>query len=185
MPIILFNVKWMSFNIALAFAGVLFALFFLRTKGFLKFLFFILWVLFLPNTIYLATDMQYFLDQFIVADFLLKIILLGQYSLVFILGIITFMVGIKPLEKVLKYQFKKDKELINIANILINFTIAFAVILGKVERVHSWYVFTDPKRVIESSIKILSSQNLIILIFLIGILINLVFFQFKKLKIFK
>ena len=186
MPIVVENLGWMFFNIALAFIGVGFAYLFLGTKkGLLKLLFFILWLLFLPNTIYLLTDLQYLPEQFMKVNSADKFILVFEYLSLLILGIFTFMFGINPIEKKIKKEFKKDKTAIVLSNIAINFTISFGVVLGKVERVHSWYVFTDPKGVIESSIRVLSDQGLVILIFSFGVIINIVFFYFKKFRVFK
>jgi uncharacterized membrane protein len=64
MGVFLFNIDWMSFNVMLALLAVLFGFFFMQAKGkILQYLFGMLWFFFLPNTIYLYTDLQHILQQ--------------------------------------------------------------------------------------------------------------------------
>lgn len=179
MDILLDNLSWMTFNALLAFLGLIFGLIFLRVRHFfIRGLFFILWILFLPNTIYLVTDLQYFPEQFAVLGFSNQAMLLAQYMIIFLLGIITFVAGLSPLEKILSKI--KDKILVSLIIIFSNYLIAFAVVLGKIERISSWYVFTEPQNVIKSSLNVLESPILLAAIIVFGTLINLIYFAFRK-----
>lgn len=179
MDIILFNIIWMSWNIFLAFAGVFFGFMLVKSKKlFLKIPLFILWFLFVPNTIYLITDMQYIPNQLAEIENQYKNLLLLQYLFLFFAGIFTFIAGIYPLDKLLSKN--KDRQLKIFSLFLINYLIAFGVALGRFERVNSWEVFTDLEKVIVSSLALLNSKEIMLLIFLFGSLSTMIYFLYKK-----
>lgn len=175
MDLLEYNLSWMLFNVALALVPVLITVilnqkFSKATNIFLL----LIWFLYLPNTIYLLTDIQYFPEQFIESVFFTKIALIMQYSFLMILGIVAYMISLRPFEKfVLKNKNLKSQK--DFWYVGLNFIIAFAVVLGKVHRVHSWYVVTDPLRVINAVISTISSIELLLLVFFFGILTNLIF----------
>lgn len=182
MEIILDNILWMSFNVFLAFLGVIFGFLLYYSKNkLLKWLFFILWILFIPNTIYLTTDLQHLPGQLIKLEFINQSIVTIQFIIIFVLGITTFLFALYPFQRAL-FQLT-NKSNVNIILFFINYSIAFGVFLGKFYRVHSWYVFTDPQNVITSSIHLLNSSNILFLVFLFGSIINIIYFLLNsKLK---
>lgn len=180
MDVLLRNSNWMLENISLAFLGVAIGWTFLyMKKTHFKIFFFILWLLFVPNTIYLVTDLQYLPKQFINADNFIRLILLAQYVLILFLGVATFILGLRPLEKILS-KFKKNTFLVISTIAVVNFLIAFAVVLGKFQRTNSWYVFTDTQRVIEDSTALLAGPNMVMKIIIFGIFCNILYFSFRK-----
>lgn len=187
MPIIIDNLYWMGINIILAFLGIAFGwMFFYTRRPLFSFIFFILWVLFIPNTIYLITDLEYFPKQWLSMDLLGKLILFIQYGILASLGVITFIIAMYPVDKVFtKLHLKKRKSLKFIILLLVNFFIAFGLILGKFQRTHSWYIFTDYKRVVEDTITVFQTPILLILVFFFGIVLNLTYFGFKNVIHFK
>jgi uncharacterized membrane protein len=71
---------------------------------------------------------------------------------------------------------------------IFNTLIAFGVALGKVERTHSVYLFTQPGRVLSDIGSLLMRENAIITIIVFSLLCNVVFFSFytivvKQLKL--
>src|SRR3989337_2974809 len=126
MDIVAYNLSWMSFNLALAILPVIFmVLFFTLRNRFLKGIFFILWFLFFPNTIYVLTDVEHIIRQWPE-----------------VVGLCAFLIALFPFEKQLqKYTTKQVTILLIIGY---NFLIGFAMILGKVERVHSIDIFLHP-----------------------------------------
>lgn len=64
--------------------------------------------------------------------------------------------------------------------LIFNFAIAFAVVLGKIERTHSWYVFTQPVRVVSDVVSILTNYWLIGFVVSFGVFLNLIYFGFRK-----
>ncbi len=181
MDVLTENIFWMIFNIGLALLGMSFGLIYMNAKSrLLKSIFLVLWFLFLPNTIYMVTDLQYLPSQFIAANLEIQFFLIVQYSFLIVLSIVTYFIGIKPLEVILKSRFKKDEETRRVITIAANFIIGFAVVLGKVQRTHSWYVFTNPSRVLHDGLTILNSVPLVIAIILFGVLFNLIYFSVKN-----
>lgn len=178
MEIFLANFAWMIPNLALACMGFLFGLLYLRSKSTLfRIPLFILWILFLPNTIYLLTDWEHYFAQLTVADFIGVVLLTAQYLFLTGMGILTYFAGMIPLEKL--FRRAKIKHY-SFAFLVVNFVIAFAVVLGKVERTHSWYVFTQPWRVVQDVLHLLTTPPLVFTVIFFGILFNLIYFAFRK-----
>ena len=172
----------MVFNLILASIGVGLGYVFLGTKQPLfKFIIFLLWILFLPNTIYLLTDLQHLPDQFYRIDNEYKITLMFQYVLLLSFGIISFVVGLWPLEKfILSFKTRERRQISFYSIILMNFLIGVGVVLGKELRTHSWYVFTDYTRVLEDLKAFISTPVYIVFALSFGILGNLIYFAFNN-----
>ena len=176
MEIFFSNLKWMSENIGLALLGVLSCFLFLKTKKlFFKTIFFIFWLLFVPNTIYLFTDILYLPAQILKVSILYQVGLVIQYLILIILGFITYISSVYPIE-VFFEKNKKDKKLTLVFIFLFNFLIAFAVALGKIQRTHSWYIFNDPLRVFTDFYKSLSSFEIMFFVFIFGLVLNILYF---------
>lgn len=181
MPIIYFNLEWMSFNIILALFGVIFAyLLFKSSNLFSRIVFFILWLLFIPNTTYLLTDLLHLPRQFGRLESSLQPILIVQYIFIVLMGLTTYFLSFNFFEKSLT-RLNLSSNFKSIIIILLNYPIAFGVALGRFERVHSWFVVTDPSKVFQSSISLLSSLEMMTVILLFGSLMNLLYFLLKQL----
>lgn len=179
MEIVLENLGWISENIALAFLGVVFGWAFLyMEKKYLRAFLFLLWLLFLPNTIYLVTDIQYLPAQWQETDIIARLALLIQYVTLFSLGIISFLLALYPFEKVL-FKFRKNDFLVLGTLLVLNFLVAFAVALGKFQRVNSWEVFTEPSRVLISIQVLLSSPDTVTKIVIFGIFCNILYLSLR------
>ncbi len=174
------NINWMSLNILLACLGVLFGLIFIYFKSwYLKIPMFILWLLFIPNTIYLVTDLQHFSRQFYAATTPLEeVALFIEYIFLFIFGLVTYLFGMYPLQKIFPIFRRRQNPLFIPVVIIFNILISFGVALGKIERTHSLYIFTQPSRVFEDIMTLLARENAILVICLFALLCNVVFFSF-------
>lgn len=180
MPILVYNVSWMLYNCFLAFLALGFSYFFLVSKNtIIKIIFGILWVLFLPNTIYIFTDLVHLIDQWPFLSPSYRIPLLVQYSILETVGLVTFFFSLYPFEKIILpknlHKRKKVRYLI-----IFNFFIAFAMVLGRVERINSWDVVLRPAAVISSAFHVLFSLNLLGLLFLFGLFCNCFYFLFRN-----
>ncbi|MGH7203821.1 MAG: DUF1361 domain-containing protein [Candidatus Levyibacteriota bacterium] len=179
MPTILFNDFWMTVNAMLAFLAVLLGYFFLRSASpTLKVLFGISWLLFLPNTIYIFTDLQHLVSQWRQVTPAVDPLLILQYTVLQIIGVVTFILGFRPFEKIINYfsVLKKKKLQVTVA---FNFLIAFGMVLGRVERINSWEVVSNPIRVLVSSFHVLTSLQLLGLTLLFGVVCNIIYFLFR------
>lgn len=181
MDIFLFNLDWMSLNLFLAFLGVLFGWLFLKARNrFLQILFFLLWFLFVPNTIYLVTDLQYIPEQWEKVNVFFKLLISIQYFILVLLGPITFILGMYSVDKVFReIHLRKKSKLRILILITLNFLIGFAVVLGKFLRTNSWHVFTEFPRVVSDAVALLSDQNLVALALGFGIFTNFIYFGYK------
>lgn len=173
------NLDWMTLNVALAVLGLVFGLLFIYIKEkFLKWVFLVLWILFIPNTIYLITDIEYLPKQLVRQNFTFQFLLFLQYLSLVVIGIGTFIYGLSPFDKL--FKGKKNNELKAMIIFALNFLIAFAVVMGKFQRTHSWYVFTDPFRVYRDTLVTLNSTQLMIYVLLFGFLFNAIYFFLKR-----
>lgn len=180
MDTFLFNLEWMIPNAALASLAVVFALGYLYVRPLLlKIPLFILWFLFLPNTIYLLTDIEYLPKQIMQSESLDHLIIFSQYVILLVIGVLTYFGGLLPLKSIFK-QLKVKKQNQQLAVFVLNFAVGFAVILGKVERTHSWYVFTQPLRVVEDVFSVLTTPFLLICVIGFSVLFNVVYFSFYR-----
>lgn len=178
MEVLLENIGWMSLNITLAFVGVMFGYLMQSRHPIFKIIFLILWLLFVPNTVYILTDIIHIPEQASQLGWVNQIILLTQYIVLISLGVLTFLISMRLFEKTLPKV--KDKSMHNLILVMTIYLIAFGVMLGRIHRANSWEIFTAPQRVIESSITLFSSPSTLLIIFLFGTLVNLIYFGLKK-----
>src|SRR5207248_1183184 len=113
----------------------------------------LLWLLFLPNTIYIFTDLEHLIDQWPLLHPFFRIPLLLQYIFFELVGIVTFVIALIPFEKIILPLKLLKKRKIPVL-IIFNFLIAFGMVLGRVERINSWEVFTSPLKVTISAIHV-------------------------------
>lgn len=176
MEIFSFNAHWMTFNSFLAILAVIFGYFFLRTPNHtLKVIFGVLWLLFLPNTIYLFTDLYHILGQWDRVTFMQSFVLAFQYAFLQVIGVVTFILGFHPFEKIVAYFAVLKRNKIK-AIVAFNFLIAFGMVLGRVERVNSWEVFTNPLNVLSSAFHVLTTPQLILLTIMYAFVCNFIYF---------
>ncbi len=182
MEILIKNLDWMAFNVMLALLGLIFAwLFYYAKNRFFSVVFFILWILFVPNTIYLITDLQHIYTHWYKVPSFLKIILIAQYVTVATLGVLTFIASMYPINKVFKQLNINHNPLLKALMVIIfNMLIAFALILGKYERTHSWYIFTNFPRVLDDVLSVMTNPILFSMVILFSIVINLTYFAFRN-----
>src|SRR5579884_1862338 len=177
MRIILSNISWMGFNILFALVAVLFAWLMKRTRRtLLRILYGVVWIIFLPNTLYLLTDIVHFFRNMHRVDGMGKIIVVLQYLLLVLLGIITFFAAVYPAEKVAVEKMKWNRI---VFILLINGLVSFGIILGRVERTNSWYFVTNPPRVLHDSMQLLTSLNFVLLILLLALLSTLLYLALR------
>jgi len=178
MRIILSNFSWMGFNILLAFVAVLFGWFMKRARWtLLRILYSLIWIVFLPNTLYLLTDIVHFFQNMHNVQGMGKFILVFQYLLLVLLGVITYYAAVYPAEKVAVEKLKWN-QLIFI--LLINGLVSFGITLGRVERTNSWYLVTNLPRVLHDSMELLTSLNSVFFIVCFSLLSTLLYLTLRR-----
>lgn len=169
----------MSFNIFLAVIPVIFGwLMYLSRNRLLRYVYGLLWILFLPNSIYLFTDITNLIRQWGRVVDPVKLVFVFQYCVLVALGLLTYILALYPFERHLQKSrgFKKKYSPEKVI-IVLNFIIGFGLTLGRVERVNSWEVFTQPQNVITAGFNILFSPELLVLTLLFGLFGNLLYFS--------
>ena len=139
----------------------------------------VIWLLFIPNALYILTDITHMLRQWNLVGDAIKILLAFQYTLFIFLGIILFILAFYPFEKLLVKLLLKRRNAIVALLVVINFIIAFGVAMGRIERTNSWEVFINIKKVINDGINILTSLEAMALVIFFGILGNIIYFCLK------
>ncbi len=124
-------------NLLLAWIPVILALIIPKDKRttFVNFLCFV-WLLWLPNTLYMITDLKYFRADKKV-DLWQEVAFFGIYAF---LGFLLYGVAVYILWEKLKFG-KKWMAIITVLTII-------GVLIGRVLRWNSWDVFTDPGKII-------------------------------------
>jgi uncharacterized membrane protein len=182
MSVLLDNTSMMGFNIFLALIPILFGWLILKTQQkFLRVAFALIWFSFLPNTLYILTDLRYIPEQLNAINYFGKIVLALQYIIYEMIGLSSFILALYPLEKTLLIsQWREKKFLLTFCLIAFNFFIGFGMVLGRVQRINSWDIFIDIPKVINASLQILSSLELLLLGLLFGLFANFFYFLFRK-----
>ena len=182
MEIFLHNFNFILFNSFLALVPVLFGWLMSKANSvFAKVWTGFIWFIFLPNTIYILTDIAYLFEDLPKVSNLFRAILIIQYSLFTLFGIMTFVIATYFFQKLLQRKNnKRIKSTTILAIFILNFTVGFGVVLGGIERTNSWQIFTDPIRVKNDVFSILSSQEMLLISAGVGILANAIYFLCVK-----
>lgn len=179
METLLLNSIWMTYNLCLGLIAVIVGWLAIKKSYFwLRITFGFVWLLFMPNTLYILTDLIHLIKQMNIVGDGIKSLLVLQYELLIVLAIMLFICGLYPFEEFLTKILPKRKYLI-LALITINFVIGFGVVLGRVEQVNSWEVITYTNKVVEGSIRVATSFRYMMLAIFFGVLGNIIYFALK------
>ena len=182
MMILLNNISWMGWNVILALIPPIFGwLLFITRQKVLKVIFALIWFLFLPNTLYLITDLPHIIWQWHQMHHAGQIVLALQYITLVLIGLITFLLALYPVEKaLLRSSWLKKKSLVSLFIIMTNFLLGLGIVLGRVQRINSWDVIVDIPKVIGASLSIFNSLELILFVLFFGVFANVYYFIWRK-----
>ncbi|NUN64384.1 DUF1361 domain-containing protein [Pseudanabaena biceps] len=143
-----------------------------------------LFILFLPNAPYIITDIIHFVDDSRSLDISsngIIFVLIPQYMAFLLIGFQCYVVSMINLVNYLtKIKLIKNPLW---TEITITFICAIAVYWGRVNRLNSWDVFTQPRFVIKEAISNLESHNFFFGTVLFFIVFSILYFFFKWLNI--
>ena len=129
----------------------------------------ILWLLFYPNAPYLLTDFFHLealniyelttTFNFILKDWIVFSIITCGLLFGFIIGVISLLRVVKKLQLTF---FNNESSIKTFAFILlITFAAGFAIYLGRFPRLHSHYIFTEPKYIVNIVIQSININSVI------------------------
>lgn len=172
----------MSFNVILALIPIVFGILMYRNKNIIaKVGFGLIWFFFLPNTVYLLTDIINFIGDYKKISGIYLFLDFAMYLILIPIGIVTFILALDPFERMLFGKKSKEKIRDNLPIIyILNFLVGFGIVLGRVHRLNSWDIFINIQDVIFYSLKTFTSLKLMILVFGFAILSQFVYMKFRK-----
>ncbi|MDP3998872.1 MAG: DUF1361 domain-containing protein [bacterium] len=182
MEILFYNTQWMFINLWLAGVALVFGKIALNERHkFFKPLFLIVWLLFVPNTLYILTDYQHLPEQWPQVESLEKIILFFQYLIFEILGFLTFILSVYCFERMLTIsRWGGSKIFINSTLVALNFLIGFGIVLGRIKRLNSWEIVTDVEKVTSNTLHVALSSELMLTAIFFGLIGNISYFLFRE-----
>ncbi|CAN5198274.1 DUF1361 domain-containing protein [soil metagenome] len=157
MPIILYNLVWMSFNVVLAIIpSVLgYLIYKVRNKGGEGVLF-PLWLFFFPNTLYLLTDLIHLKDDLRAESLGYALVVVIMYLSLVVIGLMTYVLALYPVVKTLE-RYSAGFSVIGL--VVINFLTGIGLILGRYFRFNSWDVLLRPQILIDTVYMILTTSH--------------------------
>ena len=182
MSVLLENMSMIGLNSFLALIPILCGWLMLKTRQtVLQVACALLWFAFLPNTLYLLTDLLHIFSQWHHMHYAGQIVLALQYFTLVLVGLATFILALYPVEKILLLSpWPKKKSLVPLLIIITNFFIGLGIVLGRIQRINSWDIFVDIPKVIGAFISIFTSLELIVLALLFGLFANFYYFLCRK-----
>ena len=168
----------MLYNIVLAVLPIIFGwIMYLAKSKLLKITSGLLWILFIPNSIYMFTDVIHLPKDLMAIDKSLRLFVFIQYVILLFTGAITFILGMHPFNKLIsKVKNKSIRRNRRTILIVANLLIGFGIVLGRFQETNSWEVFTDIQKVVSNSMYVATSYKLLTVTFLIGVLCNITYF---------
>ena len=148
-----------------------------------KFISAFIWFIFLPNTIYLLTDpINLIRDSRLLSGLYLAVDIVAYATLIPI-GVVTYIISMGYFEKLLGKRKNKSTNFFII--LFLNVIVSFGLVLGRFQRVNSWEIITDQANVIEKSLGILKSPELILWMLFFTICCQIVYFYFGSFERFR
>src|SRR5256885_10517657 len=182
MHMLLENMSMIGLNSFLALIPLLCGRLMVKTRQkLLQLAFALLWFFFLPNTLYILTDLRYLPEQWHQVHAAGKVAVAFQYLLYELLGVGCFLFALSALEQLLlRTRWRKKHLVLTVCLIVVNFCIGFGIVLGRVQRLNSWDIFVNVPKVIQASFHIVSSLELMLLVVLFGVFANGFYFVWRK-----
>jgi len=186
-----YNLRWMGWNLFLAIIPftLSFALFNRRSPRRLSanpiwWVAFASFILFLPNAPYIITDIIHFVDDLREADISdngIIFVIIPQYITFILLGFQCYVISMIRLTQYLEWlKLLKNTTWLEI---FVNLICAIGVYLGRVNRLNSWEVLTNPYRVIINTLGNFTNPNFFFGTMIFFIVFTCLYYIFKSINI--
>ena len=165
------NIEWMTWNVLLALIPVLLAYILAEARsGIVKAIVGFLWLIFLPNTIYILTDLIHIPQNLEHVTALAASIILLQYALLIGIGISSYIFALYPIRQMQKrWSNKKKTGYFHLLLYICNISMGFGIMLGRIERTNSWDILTNTPKFIQAVVHAALSPLMVITSIMIGI----------------
>ncbi|MBP6994213.1 DUF1361 domain-containing protein [Candidatus Woesebacteria bacterium] len=146
------NIVWMGWNTLLAIVPMVLAR--VLQKSISKFgqsLLLVLWLAFLPNTLYMITDVIHlFNPRFGQMTVLFKLLGIALYFGVFVIAVTSFVLAMRPVLHKYRSRIQRLSTHFRIVLFIVfSLLMGFAIGMGRFKRTNTWYLLTQPIRVIQ------------------------------------
>lgn len=146
---------YMNWNLFLAFLPLLFIFLFERSKNiYFKIISFLAWLFFLPNAIYMVTDLIHLRD--VGPEWLLWF----DGMMIFAYALVGIFITAFTLLKMKDLLFKDNLKRQNIFLIIISILSSFGIYLGRYVRWNTWDIITRPVDLVINIFNILRTEHL-------------------------
>lgn len=151
------NITWLVWNLSLAAVSVFAAYYLNKTKheG-LRIFLAVVWLLFIPNTLYMLTDVIHVVGQFGTVNKFVDVFLFLWYTVMITLGIACYAWSFEWVMQYLNTYAKLRHQTIYVMGTIVNILIGIGIAMGRFARTNSWYVVTQPARVVYDIFSILT-----------------------------
>jgi uncharacterized membrane protein len=147
----------------------------IENKKVVLFVMLFVWLLFLPNSFYIITDLMHIVNSK-KQTFWFDLILISSYSLVgFMLGLLSLL----DFERIITRVF--PQKIVSFIIPIICLLSGFGIYLGRILRFNSWEIISNPRDLILDSLQTALSTESILFIFNFGIFIYITLVIKKKL----
>ena len=162
---------WMLWNIALATLPALCAylLWHKKLPFVLQTILGLLWFLFIPNALYLITDIIHPVIQWPRVSHLWGIVIYLWFILILGYGVFIHRVSMRLMARFLHERHHISHRWVNIILYGMSMLIGLAIGMGRFARTNSWYVFTQPLRVVHDLVTTLTDPGVLLFSLAFGI----------------
>lgn len=149
------NITWLVWNLSLAAVSVFAAYYLNRTKRTgLRILLAFVWLLFIPNTLYMLTDVIHIVAQFGMINRYVDVFLFLWYTSAITLGVSCYAWSAEWMMRYADRHVTLNRRTMYVIAVVINILIGMGIAMGRFARTNSWYVLTQPIRVVHDALLI-------------------------------
>jgi uncharacterized membrane protein len=146
----------MLWNIALALVSVCAGYYLIKVRGMvMRILLVVAWILFVPNCLYLVTDIVHVIHQFGTISRATDVYLVLWYTIVISIGVYAHLWSMLFMISFMERQMRIASRDILQLGLLMQIAIGLGMMLGRVGRLNSWDVLTRPYIVITHTVSLL------------------------------